>query len=72
LILTFSKSVRALAKTQVTLARQVGTLATVALIYTSSNTFLHDASTLAAKLGKGDEALRTFAQSKFGNIFTKK
>jgi hypothetical protein len=64
-----ARSVRACAKTQVTLAKYLKHSMTMLLVYVGSQDFLKNASESAIKAGRGDDAIRTFAQRKFGDAF---
>lgn len=68
----FSNSMRACAKTQITLSKYLKHVATMLLPYMVSDSFAGDCSHAAIKMGKGDEALRAFAQAKFPSVFNKK
>lgn len=59
-------SIRAVAKTQTTLARYVRHGSMLLLTYASSDTFMTDAAKLASRFGKGDQALRAMFRQKFG------
>lgn len=45
---------------------QIKKLASILLIYSQSSSFDSDAAKMAMKFGKGEEALQTMFQSKFG------
>ena len=61
--------VRTLTKTAINQAKAIKQLSTFMMILVSSQTFDSAATDAAIKLGKGDEAVRAFAQSKFGKLF---
>jgi hypothetical protein len=65
-----AKSVRACAKTQVTLAKYLKHALTMLLVYVGSQDFLKNASEGACKVGRGDDAIREFARQKFGDALT--
>lgn len=67
-ILTHTKSVRAIAKTQITLARHLRNMSMLMMIYAVSDSCGTDAAKLASKLGKGDEALKALWRAKFGDM----
>lgn len=69
---TFCNSIRACAKSQAMFARYLKHVATMLLPYMVSDSFAADCSHAAMKMGKGDEALRAFAQAKFPSVFNKK
>ncbi len=64
-----AKSVRALAKTQVGLAKSVRFMGTLLLPYLSGGNYTSDCCEMANKVGRGKEALHLMARSKFPDVF---
>lgn len=62
----YIKSMRALAKGQIALARHLRLVSMVLLIAVSSDDFTSMSAKLAMKLGAGDEALREMMRAKMG------
>ena len=64
--------VRVLSTTAAKQAEAIRQMGVFLMIYVSSDTFSGDAASAANRLGKGDEGLRAFFQSKFGGALGKK
>lgn len=65
-----ARSVCALAKTQLGLARACQHYGSMLLIWTASQDSMKAAAELGNKMGRGNDALREFARQKFGDALT--
>lgn len=65
----YSKSLSALAKTQVGFAKILKHELTLSLIQVSSDRLAQDATELANRMGKGQEAVAAYARNRFPGVF---